>query len=104
MLQKDAERSAATPRRLAEMGDCAKEAPREPRWHECGLEEKVERIRRELLSLREATRWHGMRIGEAHDLAHDHSHDPLGRVLRPAHGGGSNRLIAGEGRSFDPLA
>lgn len=73
-------------------------------WRDAPLEEKVERLRRELLMQRDATVFAGETAREAHELAHEHQHSHDGAVLKPARSG-RNRLVGrnGAGR-HDPLA
>lgn len=77
-------------------------APREKRFGECGLEEKIERLRNVLQATDQRTDA-ALRIAqEAHELAHEHSHDPMGRVLRLARET-LNRLRGAADRNRRPL-
>lgn len=67
-------------------GDARKETgrpAREKHWHERGLEEKVEKLRRMVLALVSANNRLAERLEEAHYTAHMHMHDGLGRIGVP---------------------
>lgn len=72
-------------------------------WAEIGLEEKVERIRRELLDQRHLSQA-ALRIAqEGNELAHSHQHGLVtGEVLKPAH---DRRSLSGAecGSGYDAL-
>lgn len=78
------------------------EAKREKTWAECGIEEKVERIREELQQQRRIGRAALNQANVAHELAHYHQHAADGEVLQRARQRG---LMAGEevGQRHDPL-
>lgn len=86
------------PNKLADMGATA---AREKTWDECGIEEKVERLRISLIRARETAQYATRNAVEARDLAERHQHNPTtGEVLRSAqrHGG-----VESAGSSYDPL-
>lgn len=73
-------------------------------WAECPLEEKIERIRREMQEQRHYMQYGMRQAVEAHQVALHHEHSGRGEVLVPAsskiHGGGAQGSI----RAHDPLA
>lgn len=77
------------------------DAKREKTWDECGIEEKVERIRRELLGVRDMGHSAYRNANEARELAARHQHSASGEVLRSAERSGG--MVGAEGRGFDPL-
>ncbi len=77
-------------------------ASRERTWDECGIEEKVERVRSQIMMYRDMLQYASRTASEAKDLAGRHEHNATGEVLQPVQrqGGGYAESI---GRSFDPL-
>lgn len=76
-------------------------AKRERLWEECGIEEKVERLRMALMRARETAQYAAKNASAANELAERHQHNPAtGEVLRPAqrHGGAES-----SGSGYDPL-
>ncbi len=76
---------------------------REKTWDECGIEEKVERLRRAMRDQKHMVDASWRTASAANDLARQHQHNPsTGAVLAEVnrHGGGAEAM----GRSFDPLA
>ena len=76
---------------------------REKTWDECGIEEKVERLRRVLQQQQHMVRAAWNTASAAENLARQHQHNSMtGAVLSEV----NRNNIAGEamGRSFDPLA
>lgn len=73
-------------------------------WDECGIEEKVERIRQQLRAHRDVTEYAARSASQALDLSRNHQHGATGEVLKPVngHGGGSQTGLVG-GSGFDPL-
>lgn len=98
------ERERAEKTAAAQMqAGCDGMAAREKTWDELGLEGKVERMRNVLRAHEHRLQDTGQLVIEAHELAHDHSHDPLGRVVKLAKDAANKiRGIAG-GRRFSPL-
>lgn len=81
----------------------SKTASREKSWDECGIEEKVERLRRVMQQQQHMVRSAWNTASAAQELARQHQHNNMtGEVLSAVNRHGS----AGEamGRSFDPLA
>ncbi len=76
-------------------------AKREKTWDECGIEEKVERLRQQLRNHRDMSGHTYRRASEAHDLAQNHQHSPTGEVLKPARERGGAEQAGGSG--YDPL-
>lgn len=77
-------------------------AKREKTWDECGIEEKVERIRQQLRMFRDAVQYTARTASEARDIAVNHQHNhATGEVLQGVrrHGG----AMEGSGSGFDPL-
>lgn len=90
--------------------DQAAAMPAKP-WDQCGLEEKVERIRMELLSGRHRldALFHMMQNHERQiDLLDDHTHDMRGEVVIPRRKVNARRDIypatMQPQKGFDPLA
>ena len=78
-------------------------AKREKTWDECGIEEKVERLRRVMRDQQHMIRAGWNTAHAANELARQHQHNSVtGEVLAAVNRGN----MAGEsiGRSFDPLA
>lgn len=76
---------------------------REKTWDECGIEDKVERLRRVMREQKHMLDAAWRTASAASDLARQHQHNPsTGAVLSEVnrHGGGAEAM----GRSFDPLA
>lgn len=89
--------------KLADMNagsECA-QAVREKRFGECGLEEKVERLRNVLSANEHRLDSISQLAVEAHELAHEHQHDSAGRVMRAARDMVNKLLrgVAGRNRS-----
>lgn len=80
----------------------ADRAERAKHWDECGIEEKVERIRRELLNQRDVARHALRQANEAHSTAHEHQHGSHGEVLKPVNRG-YGLQAEGCASGFDPL-
>lgn len=80
-------------------------AAREKRWDECGLEEKVERLRRQLMQQRNVAEAAYRTADEAKRVASEHQHGQYGSVMVPVYGG-ANLSRGGQlgGSSIDPLA
>jgi len=78
-------------------------AMRELTWDECGIEEKVERLRREFRMARDIQEYTARTAGDAAEIARDHSHGDHGQVLTPVRRHGGHAELAGSGRGFDPL-
>lgn len=72
-------------------------------WHECGLEEKVDRLRGELMQSREAALYAAGTANRAESLSRRHQHSVHGEVLISADERSNSGIAAGR-RSFDPLA
>ena len=80
-------------------------ASREKTWDECGIEEKVERLRRAMRDQKHMVDAAWRTANEAHNLAHGHQHNNVtGEVLKSAGGHGGMAGAEAMGRSFDPLA
>lgn len=88
----------------------AKEAARERTWAECGIEQKVERLRSELMRARETARGAANIASSAERVAQCHEHNAGGRVLVSPD---SNAVMESGNRlhpyplgyvGFDPLA
>lgn len=65
----------------------AAQAAQEKSWSECGLEEKVERLRHALLSLAGQADVAGRLATEAHEIVMLHDHHPLKGLMRPVQAG-----------------
>jgi hypothetical protein len=92
---------ADSPRRISGANESM--AKREKTWDECGIEEKVERIRHQLRQLRDMSQYVARTASEAKEIAVSHQHNhATGEVLRPVqrHGGAE---AGSDSRSFDPL-
>lgn len=63
---------------------------RERNWSQMGLEEKVERLHRLCTTLVQVSNRMADRLEEAHATAHQHFHDPLGRIGVPPREGFAN--------------
>jgi hypothetical protein len=87
------------------LADVACEAQREKTWAECGLEEKVERLRFILQQTKSTAAYASQEANKAMRLASEHQHNNFGAVLQPVYGGGNlaGGLERGP-RGFDPLA
>lgn len=74
-------------------------------WGECGIEEKVERLRHELRDARNTASYAARNAGEAQRIASTHIHGELGQVAIPAESRGGQMGLQGdtEGRGYDPL-
>lgn len=86
---------------LATIGSNKAMAKRDKTWDECGIEEKVERLRMMLMRTRESAQYAAKNASAANDLAERHQHNhATGEVLRPVqrHGGAMEG-----GSSYDPL-
>lgn len=82
----------------------AKSIARAKTWDECGLEEKVERIRQELRATRDTAGYAARNSVEALKIAATHIHGELGQVAIQVQGHGQMGFSAGgEGRGYDPL-
>lgn len=94
---------AETPQGYRTAGEAmTKQAQREKTWDECGIEEKVERIRQQLRMFRDAVQYTARTASEAKELAVSHQHNQAtGAVLQEVrrHGG----AVEGAGSGFDPL-
>ena len=77
-------------------------ASREKTWDECPIEEKLERLRRELRDQRETFQYVARTATQAQSTAERHQHNQnTGEVLTsPRQGSGG---MMGDGRGFDPL-
>lgn len=64
-------------------GQCEAAQVREKRWDECGLEEKVERLRMVLRSVHHDTEAAGKVAHKAYEIAHLHEHGDNGRPVMP---------------------
>lgn len=76
---------------------------REKTWDECGIEDKVERLRRAMRNQKHLVEGAFQTAHGAHLVAHTHQHNAVtGEVLAPVnkHHGGAESA----GRIFDPLA
>jgi hypothetical protein len=58
-------------------------AARERYWAEMGIEEKVERLQRMVLTLVRVVNRQADKLAEAHRVSHLHFHSPLGQVVVP---------------------
>lgn len=93
----------------AKLADCAAGSmsmpARDPKWDECPLELKIERVRNELRHARNLASAAYTQSREALELAQRHQHNrATGEVLKAAIDN-LNRLEGGiSGNSFDPLA
>jgi hypothetical protein len=94
--------TAGVDRAIAKMPEGLMNASREKTWDECGIEQKVERVRSQLLMYRDLLQYASRTAGEAKELAGRHEHNAVGEVLQPVqrHGGGQAEV---GGRGFDPL-
>lgn len=75
---------------------------REKTWDECGIEEKVERLRYEALRQSEVLQYTASSSSKALELAQRHQHGERGEVLVSADDR-SNRLAGAEGRGRNLL-
>ena len=77
-------------------------------WNDCGIEEKVERLRDALRGQRDAAGFLNSffeRVAGDIERLGDHSHDALGRVVVGFRGAHARGYMAGESsRAHDPLA
>ena len=71
---------------------------REKKWDECGIEEKVERLRRELLN----QRWQVRQGYQNAEALQEHAHSATGEIVVPLHRKRGQGESAGTPR--DPLA
>lgn len=71
-------------------------AKREKTWEECSADERIDRLRQELLMQREMNEYTARTASNADQLSRNHQHSHTGEVLRPANSGGN--ALMGEGR------
>lgn len=75
-------------------------AAREKRWDECGLEEKVERLRMVLRTAHHDTEVAGKVAQKAYEIAHFHEHGDNGRPVMPIAidpwGNPANQILAND--------
>jgi hypothetical protein len=78
---------------------------REKTWDECGIEEKVERVRRAMRDQRYMVDSTFRLVSAASETVHAHQHNNVtGEVLKPANRYDGLAGPEGSARSFDPLA
>lgn len=73
------------------------------KWEQCSIEQKIERVQQEIVSLRRYTGHVGDNAASANRVMQDHHHDAQGRVLIPVYQPGMGISGSSE-RGFDPLA
>ncbi len=84
-------RAEQAAKRVLDAG-CETRAQREKRWDECGIEEKVERLRMVLRAVNERSS-HAQRTAvEAHDIARRHEHGSQMQVVMPVDDA-ANRIL-----------